>query len=263
MRFINLASGSRGNCQYIEMDGEALLVDCGLGRAALRQRFASQALDIRRLHGVFVTHAHSDHVCGAFRIAHDLDLPVHLTEGTLLTARGRNIPHVDNVEARLVRPGEPARIAGFTVLPVPISHDCREPVACRVERGDRSALVLTDLGCEEGLPDEPLRDLDYLLLEANHDEDLLRDGPYPDYLKARIGGAKGHLSNRQSARLLGRILDGSPGLRAVLLGHLSEANNRPELAMAALGDAVSPDRQVDLRVASQNRPVAAGMPVSS
>ncbi len=229
LRICHLASGSRGNATWVEAEGVALLVDCGLSGPLLASRLAARRLDPRRLAAVLVTHEHRDHIAGLAALVERHRVTLHMTRGTL-----RGSGPLAGAAGRRVAAGTPFAVAGLTVTAVAVPHDANEAVAYRIEGGGAAALVLTDLGDAAELPDRALSGLDYLLVEANHDEALLRDGPYPPFLKRRIAGPLGHLSNAQCGDLLARIVPLSPRLRRVTLGHLSGTNNAPELAVAAV-----------------------------
>ena len=224
---VNLASGSKGNATCVLGAGGGVLVDCGLSRRETLRRLAAAGVDRRRIQAVLLTHEHTDHVRGAARVAAALDAPLLMTAGT---ARASGLGALPG--ARLLAPGVPVNVAGMTVLPVATSHDAAEPCAYRLADRHGAVLLATDLGTADDLPAAALAGLDTLLVEANHDPDLLRDGPYPAFLKARIAGPRGHLSNRQGGELVARVRRHSPRLSTVVLAHLSEKNNRPELALA-------------------------------
>lgn len=229
LRVCHLASGSRGNATWVEADGAALLVDCGLSGPLLAQRLAARGLEARRITAVLVTHEHHDHIAGLGSFVNGHQATLHMTRGTL-----RGSGRLAGAAGRRVEVGAPFAAAGLTITAVAVPHDANEAVAYRIAGGGATALILTDLGDADELPDRALSDLDYLLVEANHDEGLLRDGPYPPFLKRRIAGSLGHLSNTQCGDLLARTVPLSPRLRLVTLGHLSGTNNDPALAVATV-----------------------------
>lgn len=245
-----LASGSAGNCVYVESDGAAVLIDCGLTVPGLRRRLAELGRDLSKLVGVFVTHDHGDHVGSSVALARKLGVPLYATAGTH-SILGR-LPE-DLV--RIVRADEPVSVLDFTVLPVATPHDGIESVAFKVtSRQDaRCVAVATDLGYVSRAVVERLAGAHLLVVEHNHDERLLIEGPYPQSLKTRILGARGHLSNEQGATLAAHLIH--PGLRQVVLAHLSETNNTPDLARRAF-ERFNPDAPITLalHVAEQHRP---------
>jgi phosphoribosyl 1,2-cyclic phosphodiesterase len=229
MRIRVLASGSKGNCTYVDDGRGALLIDCGLSVREGLSRIHAAGGDPARVRAILVTHEHADHIHGAAAMARKLGVPVYGTGGTLLSlvsaAVGRR-------PVRLVRiaPGEAADIDGFTVGAFATSHDAREPCGFTLGNGDLRFTCCTDTG----LVSEPLLGLlrasDAILLESNHCPEMLRTGPYPEVLKRRIRSRHGHLSNPAAAACL-RALAGDAGF--VILGHLSEINNTPEKALAS------------------------------
>jgi len=199
---------------------------------------------------VLITHEHGDHI-GAARILHNKlkkktgrSIPFYMTQGTFDGANEKCLP----ANVQIICAGVPFKHGPFSIEAFSIPHDVRDPVAYRVERGAVAAAVLTDLGRPTELVAEKIRDVDLLVLETNHDEQMLVDGPYPWELKQRIRSNHGHLSNRQSARLLSMAL--SPRLKHVVLAHLSDENNTPDLARGAIQQVLG-DRAVSITVGRQ------------
>jgi phosphoribosyl 1,2-cyclic phosphodiesterase len=215
MRFASLASGSKGNCLVAEAGGSRVLLDCGLSPRETGRRLERLGLAPGELSAVLVTHEHDDHCGGAFAFAAAHGLALYLTRGTLraLEESGKTVPQV---EARVI--------------------DAREPVQYVLSDGARRLGVLTDLGASTRHVERTLSGCDALVLECNHDAEMLWSGGYPKWLKQRIGGAFGHLANAQAETLLAS-LDRSR-LKHVVGAHLSEQNNRPALARAALARAL-------------------------
>jgi phosphoribosyl 1,2-cyclic phosphodiesterase len=235
LRFASLASGSNGNCLVAEADGTRVLVDLGLTLRDTERRLARLGLVPADLAGILVTHEHGDHACGVFDFAAAHCLPVYLTYGTLvaLEAEGKLIPGVKTV---LVTGREQFLVGGMEVTPFTVPHDAREPVQFVISDGQFRLGVLTDIGASTLHVERTLSGLDALVLECNYDLDLLWGGGYPRWLKERIAGPFGHLDNRESERLLGS-LDRSR-LQHVIGAHLSQQNNRPDIARAALARAM-------------------------
>jgi phosphoribosyl 1,2-cyclic phosphodiesterase len=232
VRFACLGSGSRGNATLVEAGGVRVLVDCGFPARELERRLACLGVDADTLDAILVTHEHGDHIGGLGAVARRYRLPVWCTAGTYRRGRCGELPRLNLFNGH----GERIRIGGLEILPYPVPHDAREP--CQfVFCGDQVRFgMLTDSGCITAHIVESLRRCDALLLECNHDAEMLRDGPYPPTLQARVGGAFGHLSNAQAAGLLGDIDTGR--IRHLLAAHLSQKNNSPELVREALLDAV-------------------------
>lgn len=246
-----LGSGSGGNAVVIESGPHRLLIDAGFSCRELVRRMKRIDFDPATLGAVVLTHEHGDHCRGADRFARKFRLPVYATEGTLA---GVGLREEVARSAVMLFSGEPCEVAGFSVEPFLLPHDAREPVGLMIEdsMGRRVGLV-ADLGCRTQLAWGRLKDLDVLLLETNHDLDMLRNGPYPWSLKQRIAGRHGHLSNRDAADGLPELM--GDRLRWVVLYHLSETNNLPALAAAAVGEVL--DRETcpaQLAVAEQDHP---------
>lgn len=230
MRVAVLGSGSRGNALVVESDGRRVLVDAGFSCRQLELRMRSVGIDPATVEALILTHEHSDHVCGAELFSRRYGLPVFGTEGTLSELPLRR-------PGTALRSGDRREIPGFEVEPFAIPHDAREPVGFVIEdsRGRRLGLA-ADLGSRTRLAWARLKELDIVVLEANHDLTMLRDGPYPWTLKQRVAGRHGHLSNREAAEGIPELA--SDRLRWVVLYHLSQTNNLPALAAAAVGEAL-------------------------
>jgi len=239
LRFASLASGSQGNATVVEaLAGTActrVLIDLGLGLRDAERRLARLGLSPSGIDAILVTHEHGDHACGVFDFAAAHGVAVYLTYGTLaaLRAEGRTIEGVKTV---LVSGRERTALGGLEVAPFTVPHDAREPVQYVLSDGAARLGVLTDIGTGTAHVEQALSGLDALVLECNYDADMLWGGGYPKWLKERIAGPLGHLDNRESERLLA-VLDRSR-LKHLVGAHLSQQNNRPELARAALARAM-------------------------
>lgn len=248
MQVTVLRSGSAGNATLVATRQTRILVDAGLSPKALVLKLRAldaiepSSKDEGRLSAIVVTHAHRDHVGHASRIAQKRGIPVYLSEAT-----ARHVRLEAGVETRIFHPKEPFAVGDLLVAPLPLPHDAAQ-VALTFDDGRRRVGLATDLGQVPGALLGHFDRCDAVLLESNHDEALLRDGPYPDFLKRRIASARGHLSNVQTHELL-RALPSH--VRTVVLLHLSETNNRPEIARATAEDALA-GRDVQLFVASQD-----------
>jgi len=245
MRFASLGSGSRGNALVVEAGRTRIMLDCGFafGETVMRlQRIGCAAEDI---HAIVVTHEHDDHIGGVARFARRVGIPVYLTPGTH-AAMGTKF---DRVEVRYFDPHASFDIGDLKVDPFPVPHDAREPAQMVFDDGSRRLGVLTDVGVPTPHIVQMLSGCAGLVLECNHDERLLRDGPYPASLKARIGSRLGHMRNEDAAELLAAIDRGR--LRRVVAAHLSETNNTPQLARAALARVLGAELN-DVSVAGQD-----------
>lgn len=229
MRFQIFASGSSGNCSYVGSETTHLLFDAGISRKRTQQALGDLGLDFPDLSGIFLTHEHADHIQGLAMIMKKYDIPVYATEGTIDAIR-RLEKYAEFGRDRFipVQSDERITVGDITVNPMRISHDAAEPVGYRVRYGQKKVCLCTDLGCYTDYTRECLKDADVLLIEANHDVNMLQVGPYPYRLKQRILSDRGHLSNAASGALLDSVLNRH--MKAIFLGHLSQENNLPELA---------------------------------
>lgn len=251
LRFASLGSGSAGNATLIEYDGTCLMVDCGFSVKQTVARLQRLAFAGEDLTAIVVTHEHSDHLGGVGVVARQFSLPVWMTPGTARAAQAGNIGHLP--ELRLFSSHERFTIGAIEVEPFPVPHDAEEPSQFVFSNGDRRIGVLTDTGASTPHIEASLDGCDALLLECNHDRDMLRNGPYPAALKERVGGPLGHLDNDSTARILRRI--DTSCLRYLVAGHLSKTNNTPELARDALSAAIDCDPEW-IRIADQERGLA-------
>ena len=237
MRFACLCSGSEGNGLVVEVGHTRLLLDCGFGIADTVQRLARLGLTPEQLSAVVVTHEHGDHINGVARLSRRHNIPVWLSFGTLQWL-------AEELESQLLNPIDTHAefsIGDVRVRPFPVPHDAREPVQFVFSDGARSLGVLTDLGCSTPHVETCLSGVDALVLECNHDRDMLLRGPYPPGLKQRVGGRYGHLDNEAAAALLARIE--RRRLQHVIAAHLSQQNNTRELARRALARVLGCDEQ--------------------
>ena len=234
MRFASLGSGSDGNGLIVEAGATRILVDCGFNLTETVTRLGRLGLAPGDLAAVLVTHEHEDHACGVARLARRFELPVYLTYGTLIAigpARSL-LPQVHLTDGHT-----PFVIGDLEVHPYPVPHDAREPAQYVFSDGDRRLGLLTDTGDSTPHIQRMLSGLDALMLECNHDLELLMNGPYPPMLKRRISGRYGHLDNATAARILGGI--DCSRLQHFIAAHLSAQNNTPELARAAIAGALN------------------------
>lgn len=229
MRMCSIASGSSGNCIYVGSDHTHLLVDTGISRKRIEEGLKKLEIKGEEIDGVLITHEHSDHIQGLGVLSRKYELPIYATKGTIEGISGStSLGKMPDGLFHTIRADEPFRLGDIEVKPFAISHDACEPTGYRFECGGRSAAVATDLGKYDEYTVSNLTGLDAVLLEANHDIHMLEVGGYPYYLKQRILGDKGHLSNELSGRLLCDILHDN--LKHIILGHLSKENNYARLA---------------------------------
>lgn len=249
MRFASLGSGSRGNALVVEAGDTRVMLDCGFGVSETVHRLARIGLAPSDLSGIVLTHEHSDHGDGAFPLAARFGIPVWLTYGTLAAMRETKGDPDSGCAVNLVESSGAFGVGGLLVTPFTVPHDAREPVQYVFSDGARRLGVLTDSGCSTAHIEENLSACDALVLECNHDLDMLLNGAYPPALKARIAGPHGHLDNGTSAALLA-ALDRSR-LKHVIAAHLSQQNNTAALARAALAAALNCEAEW-VSVASQD-----------
>lgn len=231
IRFASLGSGSKGNGTLVECGETRVLVDCGFLLREAEQRLARLGVLAESLSAILVTHEHADHIGGVSRLARKHHIPVWMTEGTFAGWEDPYVPRLHKFS-----PHASFRIGALEVQPFPVPHDAREPCHYVFSDGTRRVGVLSDAGAVTPHMRNCLSGCDALMLEFNYDPEMLRTGPYPPSLKARVGGNLGHLSNQQSAELLAQM-DVSR-LQHLVLTHLSEKNNRPALALAAAQQAL-------------------------
>jgi len=230
VRFAALGSGSRGNAWLVECGDTALMIDCGLGPREATRRLGRLGLAPEDVTALLITHEHTDHVGGAAACARRFGWRLYLTAGTRAGA-----PDDAELSAATTIAGQGEfAIDGLRVRPFTVPHDASEPVQFVIDDGARRLAILTDAGHVTAHMVAMLDACDALVLECNHDLDMLARGGYPPALKRRIGGAWGHLDNREAASLLARIDHGR--LRHVIAAHLSAENNHPDLARGALAE---------------------------
>jgi phosphoribosyl 1,2-cyclic phosphodiesterase len=223
LHIASLNSGSNGNCYYVGNDSEAVLIDAGISCRETEKRMALLGLSLRTVKAIFISHEHTDHIRGVEVLSKKYGIPVYMTERTL--ANSRLLLQEDLL--RFFVTSEIVTVGGLTVTAFSKIHDAHDPHSFSVEGNGVSIAVLTDIGdpCEQVI--HHFSRCDAAFLEANYDDELLENGRYPWHLKNRIRGGKGHLSNRKALDLL--LNYGSESLSHVLLCHLSQENNSPEL----------------------------------
>ena len=240
-----LASGSKGNAIYISDGLTAILIDAGLSATEIKRRLKSRGLNPKDLDAILVTHEHSDHIQAVGVLSRQLKLPVYLS---------RNIEKKVSMgsihEIRTFKSGLTFQIKNLAVRPFAVSHDAADPVGFTIGQNGSRIGVATDLGTVTPRVKENLKHCHLLILEANHDPDMLINGPYPRYLKQRIRSSSGHLSNGQSKRLLMELQH--KDLEHVILAHLSQTNNAPQKVLAEVSEALTVCKP-RLTVASQHR----------
>lgn len=223
LNICSIASGSNGNCYYIGNDEEAILVDVGISCREIQKRMSRVGLSMDNVKAIFVSHEHSDHIRGLTTLANKYQLPVYLTEGTLTGCRlaipDRLIRHVSDMQT--------VELGALSITSFRKYHDALDPHSFVIRHEGFSVGVFTDIGQVCNRVRQFFSECDAVFLESNYDEDLLANGRYPYFLKNRIKGGYGHLSNAQALALF--LEHRSPRLSHLLLSHLSRDNNSPEL----------------------------------
>ena len=241
-----LASGSKGNAIYISDGLTTLLVDAGLSGIEIERRLKAHDLDPKEIDAMIVSHEHSDHIRGVGILSRRYGLPVYLSEKTGREA-GQIIGKIK--EMRSFNCGEAFNVNTLDIHPFSIAHDAEDPAGFTISCNGRKIGIATDLGIATAMVKQNLMGCDLLILEANHDPEMLMNGPYPWPLKQRIKGRTGHLSNRDSGELLSELKHDK--LQHVILAHLSETNNTPDKALEEVGPALE-GCQARLHVATQD-----------
>jgi phosphoribosyl 1,2-cyclic phosphodiesterase len=249
-----LGSGSRGNATFVKTDGIRILIDAGMSRKEIAKRLEAIGEDPDGVDAVLVTHEHNDHSVGLKTLVKDLPIQVFMTWGTITALHGDEY-ELNGANIVPVLPGVPFKIADTEIMPFSVPHDAAQPVAFSLTCGGVKVSQLTDIGC---LPDhvaDRLRGSQMLILESNHDLEMLRAGPYPWVLKQRLMGRYGHLSNTAVARFIREQYDGEAD--HVVLAHLSSKNNHPEIARQEAALALRDRRlsTVRLTITSQDEPM--------
>jgi phosphoribosyl 1,2-cyclic phosphodiesterase len=250
MKVCVLGSGSKGNCTLVQSGKTALLIDAGFAGIDIKGRLESVGVAFESITAILVTHEHHDHIKGVGVVSRRGNLPVYANPATHRAAEKRT--------GRLFKrhdfgTGEQFTLGDFLVRPFAVSHDTADPVGYVLSDGIHSMGYCTDTGKLTTVIEHHLRRCDILVLESNHDPKMLRDGPYPVYLQQRVRSNRGHLANEDAAKFLRKIAGGR--LRHVVLAHLSEINNLPELAVqSAMNHLGEYAECIDLASASQSVP---------
>ena len=227
MRIASLGSGSKGNATLVDTGETLILIDCGLPRRAVEERLSDRGVSPGDIDAILVTHEHGDHCRGVVTLAGAYNLPVFLTAGTAASQTLEGLQR-----AIVIRPGDRFAVGDLNVAAEPVPHDAREPVQFCLHHAGVKLGVLTDLGSITPHVVKAFSGCDALVLEFNHDPQLLAEGPYPRSVQNRVGGNFGHLTNAQARQFLDHA--DTSRLRMLFVAHISQQNNQPELADAAL-----------------------------
>ncbi len=218
-----LASGSSGNCFYVGSSKGDFLIDAGISCRQVVDRLKGLGKDVQDIKGIFLTHEHTDHVRGVEALTRKYNIPIYVNKGTLENC------YLDMGNINIIKTDQEFDFLGMKIMPFKKSHDSKEPVSFFIKSGTKKMSVLTDIGCCCENVITYVEESDCVVLESNHDLNMLKNGPYPYFLKKRIASTKGHLSNYEAALLI--LEYGKKNLSNVFLSHLSLNNNRPELAL--------------------------------
>lgn len=259
MKLSAISSGSQGNCILLENKNTSIMVDAGISRKKIEEGLDYYCKSPEDIDGILITHEHSDHIKGLGVFLRKYSIPVYGTEKTInYILEESNIGKVDRELFNVIEAEKRFIINDLEINPMHISHDAVDPVCYKFINGDKSCAVVTDLGEYDYKLAGNLRELDAILIESNHDINMLQTGPYPYILKQRIWGNKGHLSNESCGRLLNDIV--SEKLKHIILGHLSKENNYPVLAYEAVRNEINFGKNdfsaedFDIKVASRVEP---------
>ena len=234
MRFASIGSGSAGNGLVVEQKNTRLLLDCGFGLRDSVERLARINIQPEQLTGILITHEHEDHAGGVFKLARKYNLKVWMTHGTHRMLE-RLMPN-EGVITEIIDSHTAFTINDIHITPFPVPHDAREPIQYLFSDGYKKLGVLTDTGCSTPHIETVLSGCHALVIECNHDLNMLMNGPYPHSLKQRVSSRLGHLDNQSAAKILSKI--DTSNLKHIIAAHLSEKNNKAELAVAALSSAL-------------------------
>jgi phosphoribosyl 1,2-cyclic phosphodiesterase len=238
MRVCVLASGSKGNSTYIESGESSVLIDAGISRKAIIKNLSHIGKDVSELSGIFITHEHTDHIRGLEKIDKYHDVPVYMNEQTY-NSYNLNLQHIKFIS------NKPMHLDGLNISTVHLSHDAADPIGYRIQNNGTVIGVITDFGKADNKVKSLINESKCLILETNHDIDMLLNGPYPAYLKQRILSDQGHMSNIDSGILVRDNAD--ENLKTVFLAHLSETNNTQGLASETFSKLTSQNKNLTLK----------------
>ena len=259
LKFISFGSGSSGNCYYFGTATDGLLVDIGVGLRTLKKHARDYGISLSSVRRILITHDHADHIKSVGAFSHDYNVPVYATEKV---HKGidcnycvtRKLPKDQKL---FLEPGTTVRLGDFLVTPFSVPHDANENVGYKIEVDGIVFVIMTDAGSVTEEMRTFIAEADYLVIEANHDVEMLLGGPYPQYLKDRILSPNGHLSNQECGKVLAENM--TERLKHVWLCHLSEENNHPELARKTVESilrsyGIIPGKDLELEVLKRKMP---------
>ena len=256
MAFYPLFSGSSGNSLLAASGHACVLIDAGKPAKYIEQALDCQGISPKTISGILITHEHSDHIAGMGAFSRRYDIPVYANHATWL-AIGSKAGEIKTGNARIFQTGQDFYIGDMGIKPFAISHDAAEPVGYCLYAGGKKICIATDLGHFPKTLLQEAAGSDLMLLESNHDETMLKTGPYPAYLKTRILSRKGHLSNSGAGEVAAKLANS--GIRRLVLGHLSAENNREDIAMSTVcgllaSAGIRPGQDIKISLAPRDRP---------
>ncbi len=259
LNFISFGSSSSGNCYFFYNDDDNLMIDIGVGIRTLKKSFGNYGLKLSQVQNILVTHDHADHIKSVGSISKDLDLPVYTTT---IVHQGIDRNHyvkskVPAHNKHIVENGVEQKVGNFSVTPFHVPHDSMDCVGYIIVYKGMTIVLATDVGSVTEEIKKAVGMADYLIIEANHDEDMLKNGPYPAHLKQRVAGACGHLSNKCCAETIAEY--SSEKLKHIWLCHLSEENNHPELARITVEQMLAKVRNTPVKVDVLKRKIPTGI----
>jgi phosphoribosyl 1,2-cyclic phosphodiesterase len=259
LKFISFGSGSSGNCYYLSTATDALIIDIGVGIRTLKKLCRDYGVDLNRVNHLLITHDHADHIKSVGSFSHDYKVPVYATQ-QVHKGIDANYCITRKIAPDLkvsIEPDLQLNLGDFRIKPFAVPHDSSENVGYEIVADGICFVIITDAGCITDEMKEAIAKAEYLVIEANHDVEMLKSGPYPEYLKKRIASKSGHLSNKDCGTALAENM--SEHLRHIWLCHLSEENNHPELARKTVETilksyGVIPGKDVELDVLKRTLP---------
>lgn len=246
MKICSLASGSRGNSLFVESEHSRILIDAGLSASQIKERLNFIKVDPTSIEGIVITHIHRDHINGANAFSRQFNIPIYghpdtLDELTFIFSRNKRITPWTG----------PFSIADLDLEPFRVSHDAIPTVGYLITNQNKKMVICTDLGIITPEVEQHVKQAQFIILESNHDPEMLMNGPYPWELKERISSRLGHLSNHDTGVFLKNILHGN--IQKILLAHLSEENNSPEMARQTVLEYLGSQVETTLEVIEQRK----------
>ena len=240
MEFCALASGSSGNCFYVEKEGKAILIDCGISSKQITERLCLLGKSPEKIQGIFISHEHTDHIRGIRVFSSKFAIPLYATKKT------SKFIEADEELINIIKNNEQVNVGRLRVEAFQKSHDAADPVSFAVEAKEKKVCIATDIGhaCRNVVKNVSCSDA--VIIESNHDTAMLKNGPYPEFLKDRILSKKGHLSNYDAALLM--LEHAGPKLKHVVLSHLSENNNTEKLALMTMKEMLKHRKDISPKI---------------